>query len=188
MTEILDRRLGLMLEVTHQGRALLHGAQAVASAGFQIGKVPGTTIGQLMVFEMAPDVLRAKRLANTRAFEACINSRRRASSSPEGRQRGHLDQCLQTTGLQQCVPLRRCRARPRTEQPRSALYHSGVADPHTQLAPLQRLDSRSALFICRLVNTAYQVGPRSAKHLARHLSKSRQSQVCSSAGKPKVPV
>ena len=46
-----------MPEGTDQGWATLHGAQAVASTGFQIGEVPGAAIGQLVVLEMTPDVL-----------------------------------------------------------------------------------------------------------------------------------
>jgi hypothetical protein len=46
-----------MPEGTDQSRATLHGAQAVASTGFQIGEVPGATVGQFVVLEMSPDVL-----------------------------------------------------------------------------------------------------------------------------------
>src|ERR1022692_4958286 len=45
-----------MPEGPDQGRSPLHGAPAVASTGFQIGKIPGAAIGQLVVFEMSPDV------------------------------------------------------------------------------------------------------------------------------------
>src|ERR1017187_3740323 len=45
-----------MPEGADQGGSALHRAPAVASAGFQIGEVSGAAVGQLMVFEMSPDV------------------------------------------------------------------------------------------------------------------------------------
>ena len=51
-----------MPESTDQGRATLHGTQAVASTGFQIGEVPGAAIGEFVVLEMTPDVLRGVEL------------------------------------------------------------------------------------------------------------------------------
>ena len=52
-----ERQFGLSPEGTDQGRATLHGAQAVASTGFQIREVAGAAIGELVVLEMPPDVL-----------------------------------------------------------------------------------------------------------------------------------
>jgi hypothetical protein len=52
-----ERQLSLTPERSHQDRAALHGAEAVARAGLQISVVRGAAVGEFVVLEMTPDVL-----------------------------------------------------------------------------------------------------------------------------------
>src|SRR3982074_3179293 len=51
-----ELQLSLTPERPDQAWTALHGAEAVASAGLEIGEVCGATVGEFVVLEMAPDV------------------------------------------------------------------------------------------------------------------------------------
>src|SRR6185312_14741830 len=53
---ISQRQFCLLPERSHQRCAALHGAEASARVGLQIGHVDGTAIGQLVMLEVPPDV------------------------------------------------------------------------------------------------------------------------------------
>ena len=52
-----DCQLGV-LPRANQRQSALHGAQPIARAGFQISHVLSTSIGKLVMLQVAPDVLR----------------------------------------------------------------------------------------------------------------------------------
>src|SRR5450755_1176214 len=115
----------------------------------------------------------AKPSASAPAFNACIRSRRCASSSPEGRPRGRLFSasnppacnCAFHSDTVVRVTLRR-RATSACATPRCS---SRPARSRRRCNPFA---SRSALSMLRLANIAYHVGPHSAKQVASHLCKS----------------
>ena len=56
MPDISEGQLSLMPERPDEGGPALHGAQAVASAGFQIVEVNGAAVGKFVMFQMTPEV------------------------------------------------------------------------------------------------------------------------------------
>src|ERR1019366_7717589 len=110
--------------------------------------------------------------ANAPAFNACINSRRCACSSPEGRPRGRL---FSPSNPPACNCAFHSDAVVRVTLKRRA--SSALATPRCGSRPARSrrrcnaFASRSVLSMLRLTNITYHVGPRRAKQVARGLCK-----------------
>src|ERR1017187_317419 len=112
--------------------------------------------------------------ASAPAFNACINSRRCASTSPEGRPRGRL---FRASNPPACSCAFHSDTVVRVTSTRRAT--SAGATPRCNSRPARRrrrcnaFASRSALSMPRPPNIAYHVGPRGIKQVAKHLCKSQ---------------
>jgi hypothetical protein len=53
---MLELQFSLTPERPDQGRAPLHGAQAIASTGFEVVEVGGATVAEFVMLQMTPDV------------------------------------------------------------------------------------------------------------------------------------